>query len=129
MPAKSDLVSQYKIYTGRTFILRRHKLIPASKDRKARTRKIYKGKEKFGEACLVLDETNSRVKITTLDGNPMWISKFYLLKEIVSDSFKDYDYITTLANDLTESEDSKLQEAGKALKQYADTLKPINKKE
>jgi hypothetical protein len=129
MPANRDLPSQYKIYTGRTFILRKHNLIPASKDRKARTRKIYKGKERFGEACLVLDETNSRVKITTLDGNPMWISKFYLLKEIVSDSFKDYDYITALANELINSEDPKQQEAGKALKQYADVLKPINKKE
>jgi len=129
MPANCDLPPQYKIYTGRTFILRKHKTIPASLDKKAKTRKYYNTREVFGEACLVMDETNSRVKITTLIGRTLWISKFYLHKEIVANLFENYDYISKLAHELVNGKSENIKEAGKALRQYADILKPVNQKE
>jgi len=140
MPAKTNILPRYKSYVGRTFILRKHKNIPASTDQQAKNRKSYDREEIFGEACMVVDETNSRVRITTLSHGFLWISKFYLHKELVGQYFKDHDYVVDLSERLirlkdvfddiysgdADQRDKKIDdilEAARGLRQYADTLR------
>lgn len=133
MPANSEIAAKYKSYIGRVFLLRKHKLIPASLERKAgRRREYFDRMETFGDACLVFDETNARVKVTRLEGGFLWISKFYLHKEVTSSNFSNYDYITSLidklfntAKDIQSNKEQQelLHEVAQALKQYADILK------
>ena len=136
MPANSEILPKYKSYVGRTFLLRKHAEIPASTDKKANTRKNYNRVETFGDACLVLDETNTRVQVTALDTTFLWISKFYLHKELVGQKFREHDYIVDLSDKLlglkdvfddlhnhnAEAQDA-FVEAAQILRQYADNLK------
>lgn len=146
MPAKYDLLPKYKSYIGRAFTLRKNWELPASTDKKAQTRRFYKRDEILAEACLVVDETNTRVKVTGKDSRFYWISKFYLHKELVGSAFEDHDYVVDLTDkllnltdvfeDLYENNDGSdgkkkiqkqtkdlLTDAAQALRQYADTLK------
>jgi hypothetical protein len=136
MPANSEILPKYKSYVGRAFVLRKHKDIPASEDQKAQKRKNFNREETFGDACLVIDEINARVKVTTLNGGYLWISKFYLHKELVGQQFLEHDYVVDLASELLnlrdvfqdiyesneEARDS-FDEAIQVLRQYADKLK------
>lgn len=93
----------FKPYIGRIFSLKKTKVIPASEDKFARTRKHYKNVETFGEACLIVDETNTRVQVTTIsEGRLLWIGKFFLSKEIVHDSTKNFDHADEVANKLVD---------------------------
>ena len=140
MPANNEILPQYKSYVGRTFLLRKHAEIPASSDKKAQGRHMCDRFETFGDACLVLDETNTRVQVTTSEGGRfLWISKFYLHKELIGKKFYDHDYVLDLSDKLLKLKDvfedlyknnadgvEAFHEAAQILRQYADDLK--NKK-
>ena len=143
MPANSEILPRYKSYVGRTFMLRQHKDIYASVDREAKSRRKVSTDKVFGEACLVFDESNTRVKVTTLDGKFLWISKFYLHKELTNGQFQNHDYVVDLSAKLLDlsgyfkfflkrgDEDENvqlLQDAATALRQHADDLNPKNSK-
>lgn len=91
----------FKPYIGRLFTLKKTKLIPASEDKFARNRKFYNNLETFSKGCLVVDETNTRVNIVTiLDGKNLWISKFFLYKELKQPELSNKDYINEIGNKL-----------------------------
>lgn len=127
------MTPKFKPYVGRIFSLKKTKVIPASEDVHAKTRKHYKNKETFGEVCLVVDETNTRVKVTTITEKLLWIGKFFLAKEIEEESFKRQDYVNELANKLIDLSTSNtynevemkklLLEAGKVIKQLINRQK------
>lgn len=136
MPANRNILPKYKSYVGRTFLLRKHAEIPASKDKHAKNRANYSRTEVFGDACLVLDETNTRVKVTAIEAPFLWISKFYLHKELVGKNFHDHDYVVDLTDKLLTLKDvfddlyrtnsdagDAFIEAAQILRQYADALK------
>lgn len=136
MPANTDILPKYKSYVGRTFVLRKHELMPVADDEKAKNRRLCKRKKVFGDACLILDETNTRVKVTTLNSSHLWISKFYLHKELSGKQFKEHDYVLDLSdkllnlkdvfNDLYENNieaEETFMNAVQILRQYADNLK------
>lgn len=119
----------FKPYIGRIFSLKKTKIIPASEDKFAKTRKHYKNVETFGEVCLVVDETNTRVQVTTItEGKMLWIGKFFLAKEIVNDSTKNFDHADDIANKLVDFSTKEtydvqelrwlLLEAAKIIKQF-----------
>ena len=64
---------------GRVFTLRQHKNFPCYYKNKER---IQIDPKEIGEAVLVFDETNTRVKISLANGSFVWVPKFYLHKEI-----------------------------------------------
>ena len=137
MPANSDISSKYKSYIGRVFLIRKHTYIPASLEKKAGKRQYFEREKTFGDACLVFDETNARVKVTKLGGGFLWISKFYLHKELENDNFIKHDNISEIIDKLIqlgqsevipEEQSETLYEAVKILRKYADTLKPNNLK-
>lgn len=124
----------YKPYIGRIFYLKKTKIIPASEDKFARTRKHYKNSETFGEICLVVDETNTRVQVTTIsEGKLLWIGKFFLAKEVVYEHTKKHDYIEKIANklvDLSIKEGYNNIETKKLLLEAANIIKQfLNKKQ
>jgi len=136
MPANSEILPKYKSYVGRTFLLRKHADIPASDNKKAKNRRTYERSKVFGDACLVVDETNTRVQITTLSAGLLWISKFYLHKELVGQKFRDVDHVVDLSDKLLSLKDvfddlhnnneevrGLFEEAAQILRQYADGLK------
>lgn len=84
MTASYDIPPEYKIYTGRLFALRKSKQILAAntKTHGDRSRLSYDNLDTFGEAVLVLDESNSKVLVTTRLQTPLWIAKYHLYKEL-----------------------------------------------
>lgn len=87
MPANRTLMAKYKPHAGRTFTLRKNKVIPAyTAGRSSHNEKqfVLNRAEAFGEAVLVLDETNTRICVTTTTGTALWIQKYYLHKEVPS---------------------------------------------
>lgn len=87
MPANRVLLAKYKPHTGRTFTLRKNKLVPAyTAGRSSHNEKqfLLTRTEAFGDAVLVLDETNTRVCVTTVSGTALWIQKYFLHKEVPS---------------------------------------------
>jgi len=55
------------------------------------TMKYAKRTEELGEVVFVLDETNTRVCVTNLSGNVVWIPKYYLHKEAPSLLYRRLD--------------------------------------
>ncbi len=86
MSASYDIPAEYKIYTGRLFSLRKCKDIHAAKTKLngCGTRKHYDRESTctFGDAVFILDESNAKVCVTTLLGQPLWIAKYFLHKEL-----------------------------------------------
>lgn len=123
------MIIKYKPYIGRIFYLKKNKIIPGSEDKFARTRKHYKNFETFGEACLIVDETNTRVQVTTIiEGKMLWIAKFFLAKEIFNVSNKNHDEANQIANKLIEFSIKELQpskELNNLLKDAAITIKQL----
>lgn len=117
----------YKPYIGRIFCLKKTKLIPASEDKFARTRKHYKNVETFGEACLIVDETNTRVQVTTIsEGKMLWIGKFFLSREVAHDLVKNQDHMDNIANklvDFSTKETYNVQELRQLLIEAAKIIK------
>jgi hypothetical protein len=92
MPAKKKTDSKYKPFIGRLFTIRKHQSIPGYVDTDDTNQKQSLNHDEIGDAALILDETNSRVKITTKD-LPVWIPKFYLHDEIISEDFETNDQL------------------------------------
>jgi hypothetical protein len=84
-----NIPTKYKAYLGRIFILRKHKVIQVSLDKKAGKRFACESIKTFGKAVYVFDESNSKVQVTTLSGATLWISKYYLLKEVETTNLND----------------------------------------
>ena len=84
MTASYDIPPEYKVYIGRLFILRKCEKISASRTKKfgCESRTDYLTKETFGDAVMILDETNSKVLVTTLLTTPLWVAKYYLYREV-----------------------------------------------
>jgi len=141
MPAKKRSEPHFKPFIGRVFTLRQHKNIPCYKDNKEHVKITLSD---FGQAVLVIDENNTRVKITLVNGTFVWIPKFFLHKEIKGASFKKIDGIAEciqillfLAEDMRSKEQDfnsftdyaeELERAAICLRQYADEISPTNKK-
>lgn len=89
MTSSYNIPAKYKAYIGRIFILRKHKIIPASIEKKFGNRIFYETRKTFGEAVYILDETNSKVQVTTLSGTVLWIPKYYLHKEITTQNLNN----------------------------------------
>ena len=86
--------------------------------------------ETFGDSCLILDETNSKVKVTCLDGSSLWIPKYFLHKEITSQLNKP-DNINKLVDKIIKNPSlttNDVKEISGLLKEYADCLK-VSKRE
>lgn len=110
MPAKKRNDPRYKSFVGRLFTLRNHKIIPASREEQG---KRFEMKPiQLGQAVLVLDETNTRVKVCVSEGGFAWIPKFYLHKEVKNGEFKNADTISeTIQELLSLAEDIKTEAA------------------
>ena len=128
MTSSYNIPKKYKIYVGRIFILRKHKLIPASTEKKYGKRFLYDATQTFGEAVYILDETNSKVQVTTASGSLLlWIPKYFLHKEITNQHMNNINSITKineLSNELISSNVSKDNKMFimQILKIYSDTL-------
>ena len=103
MTASYDIPSEYKIYTGRLFALRKSKTIEASNTKTYGdpSRSTYNNVETFGAAVLVLDESNAKVLVTSLIQTPLWIAKYHLYEEI--DPPDDKEKINILIDMLVDS--------------------------
>jgi len=141
MPAKIRNEPRFKPFIGRIFTLRQHKEIPCFHNNKDR---VEVDLADFGEAVLVTDENNTRVKVTLTTGSFVWIPKFFLHKEIKNGLFKDVDGISesiqellSLAEDMKEREKDfgalsvyaeELERIANSLRQYADEVNPTGKR-
>jgi len=134
MPAKRRDEPRYKPFIGRIFSLRKHKKIPAYFTHNG-TKMLYT-LDKFGEAVLVLDETNTRARVVILGGGAVWIPKFFLHKEIKNGEFQKADTISELIQEtLNVAEDLRKQghehtaalyRIAHSLRQYVDKIIPTN---
>lgn len=87
---------QLKSYVGRLFQLKKHKTMFGSPVARSGQKVKYSHTD-FGELVLVLDEGTTKVRVQKNDGFPVWIQKFYLLREVVGDgSNKTADLETVL---------------------------------
>jgi hypothetical protein len=102
--ASYDIPSEYKIYTGRLFSLRRCKNIAGANTKTYgdASRRSYNNLDTFGAAVLILDESNAKVLVTTLMQNPLWIAKYHLREEI--DPPDDKEKINILIDMLVNTE-------------------------
>lgn len=126
MTSSYDIPTKYKTYVGRVFILRKYKQIPGSRSKIAGKREYFNRKETFGDACMVLDETNSKVKVTCLGKKFLWIPKYFLHKELQNSCLKTIDVITELTNKLVNEQPLKQNEVeaiASILRSHADELK------
>jgi len=99
--------SKYKSFIGRVFILRKHKKIPVHLQHS--NERVFFSYKEIGEAVLILDETNSKVKVYTIENKVIWIQKFYLLKELKSSINTTVDNLVEIIQDLSKIME-KLQE-------------------
>jgi len=141
MPAKKRDEPYLKPFIGRVFTLRQHKDIPCFHENKTR---ICLDLSDFGEAVLVTDESNTRVKVTLATGSFVWIPKFFLHKEVKNGLFKEVDNISEciqellfLAGEMKSKEEDfealsnyaeEIERVAYLLRQYADEISPTNKK-
>jgi hypothetical protein len=133
MPAKKRDESIYKSFLGRIFTLRKHKQIPGFRNLKSK--KEFFSIDDIGEAVIILDETNSRVKVYCSNGGNIWIPKFFLHNEIKGNDFQILDSITECISEilnLTEEINNKekyfnnqkrLHNIAFSLRGIADTIK------
>lgn len=77
--------SSLKSYVGRVFALRKRAKITGSLSQKDGNATNYLRSD-FGDAVLVLDETNTKVRVFKKDGFAIWIPKYFLLKEITNET-------------------------------------------
>lgn len=146
MPAKKRDDPRFKPFIGRMFTLRKHKVIPGYPLVPNRNRTEYTS-DHFGEIVLVLDETNTRVRVCDHEGGAVWIPKFFLHKEIKNGEFANVDALSecvqellSMAEDMkerTKTEDNEspleafevyaneLERIANFVRQYADCFNPI----
>jgi len=126
------------------FTLRKHKVIPGYPSTLNQNRTEYTS-EQFGEVVLVLDETNTRVRVCDHEGSAIWISKFFLHKEVKNSTFQDIDAFSdcvqellTIAEDIKDHDcrndadvtsleiySSELERIANSIRQYADCFNPV----
>ena len=129
MPAKRRNDPKYKAYVGRVFTLRNRKVIPAKVTRTSRQTTVPR--TEFGDAVLVIDEDNSRVRVCMTNGQFSWIAKFYLHHEIESGTFETADTIVGSVDSLLKlamalrSTQQKEQTGTKLLEVLPETLENI----
>ena len=126
MTSSYNIPPKYKIYLGRVFFLRKYEQIPASVSKLAGKRESFLRTETFGDSCLVLDETNSKVRVTCLDGSSLWIPKYFLHKEITNYAISEPDSINELVDRIIKNPSlgsDDVKEVARLLKEYADCLK------
>jgi len=145
MSAKSRNEPKYKPFIGRMFTLRKHKKIPGYPTTPNIDRTEYTH-EHFGEVVLVLDETNTQVRVSDKYGKTVWISKFFLHKEINNKQFINVDtlvenifkILTSTKNIKEKLRDSnaknsvnkeleELENIANNLRMFADKLEPLTK--
>lgn len=102
MPANRKLKPNLKSYVGRTFGIRKYTLIAVYENDRSNSECRSYHRDDIGEAAMVLDESNSRVRITLASGGAGWIAKYYLHKEIKSKQFAQFDTLAVLIEKLTE---------------------------
>jgi hypothetical protein len=100
MPANRKLKHHLKSHVGRTFTLRRHNIIPTYKDSNISSSGQLLTLDEIGQAVLILDESNTRVCIVKSSGGTTWIPKYYLLRELKSETFHKYDSLSEAINGL-----------------------------
>lgn len=98
MPAKKRNDPKYKSFLGRIFSIRKHKVIPASRTESGE--RLGMTPNQLGEAVLVLDENNTRVKVCVAEGGVAWIPKFYLHEEMTNSEFHSVDDLTETIQEL-----------------------------
>lgn len=102
MPANRKLKPNLKSYVGRTFGIRKYNLISVYENDRSNSESRTYHRDDIGEAAMVLDESNSRVRVILASGGTGWIAKYYLHKEIKSKQFAQCDALATLVEKLTE---------------------------
>lgn len=104
MGSNKGLEGKFKPHIGRIFFLRKTRLINVYKQGKASCsndrEKPVEREQFFGDTVLVLDETNTRICVTSILGTVYWIQKYYLLKELVTDRTQATDTLTSAVADL-----------------------------
>lgn len=101
MPANRKLKPNLKSYVGRTFGVRKYNLISMYETERAVGNSRTTHRDDIGEAVMVLDETNVRVRVILASGGTGWIAKHYLGKEIKSAQFAGIDNLAGLIEKLT----------------------------
>jgi hypothetical protein len=127
----SKLPLTLKSYVGRIFALRRRAKITASFSQKDGNSAEYP-REEFGDAVLVLDETNAKVKVLKNDGFVVWIPKYFLLKEIPTQQEPELTAVLEtvrnmalkLQGKLTEEEQESVAKAMAAIRALLDKNDP-----
>lgn len=106
MPANRKLKPNLKSYVGRTFGIRKYSLIAVYENDRSNSESRTTHRDDIGEAVMVLDESNSRVRVTLANGGAGWIAKYFLHKEIKSVQFAQFDALASLIEKLTALYDS-----------------------
>jgi len=136
MPANRKLKAKFKPHVSRTFILRKHEMLPIYSIGRAahgETMKYIRRTDELGDAVFILDETNTRVCVTNLFGSAVWIPKYYLHKEAPSLLYQKLDNLCealtgilevsrNLRGDVVNLQESasQLEDIAKALRTFAD---------
>ena len=81
MPSKRSLHIKFKPMIGKIFLLRKNKTIPYYSNPSSNC-EGYLSREILGDGVLILDESNTRVKIINQKNESIWIGKYYLYKEL-----------------------------------------------
>jgi hypothetical protein len=95
---------KFKPHVGRLFQLRKVKQLEGysiGRPLFGDGHRILERKKHLGDSVLVLNESNTRVCVTTIDGTAIWIAKYYLLKEIKNGNTKPEDVIEHVVNSLS----------------------------
>lgn len=102
MSANRKLKPNLKSYVGRTFSIRKYNLIAVYENDRSNSNSRITHRDDIGEAAMVLDESNSRVRVTLVNGGAGWIAKYFLHKEIKSLQFAQFDAVANLIEKLTD---------------------------
>ena len=102
MPANKKLKPILKSHVGRTFGIRKYSLIPVHSTANINSECSTCHRDDIGEAVLVLDETNVRVRVTLASGGTGWIAKHFLHKELKSTFFKKHDILIDVISNLAQ---------------------------
>jgi len=101
MPINRKLKPNLKSHVGRTFGIRKYNLISVYETGRSVGNGKTTHRDDIGEAVMVLDETNVRVRVSLTSGGTGWIAKHYLHKEIKSAQFAQFDALASLIEKLT----------------------------
>lgn len=94
-------------------------------------KKIEYERSEFGDAVLILDETNTKVRVIKADGFAVWIPKYFLLKELTPDTDPELGSVLVtlkvmagkLQGTLSTEEQQQIQEAMNSVRRLMDRKK------